>query len=116
MKSSKKKVLIIDDEADLCLLLKHYLQRKDFEVYISHTLIDGLSSFRSLRPDMVFLDNNLPDGYGWDVAPRMAAQAPGVKINLMTAFQPKIPAMPDNANVSILEKPVSMRDIGRLLE
>ena len=36
--SQKKKVLIIDDEVDLCLLLKTYLNRRNYEVYCSHTL------------------------------------------------------------------------------
>lgn len=39
-----KKVLIIDDEVDFCLLLKGYFLRKKGEVYIYHTLSEGLKT------------------------------------------------------------------------
>ena len=36
-----KKILIIDDETDLCLLLKEYFVKKHYEVILSHTLMEG---------------------------------------------------------------------------
>lgn len=116
MEKHKKTVLIIDDETDLCLLLKNYLKKQQFEVYVSHTLEDGLKAFHCLLPDLVFLDNKLPDGFGWGVAPLLANSAPKTIFNLMTAYQPEIPPMPKNTKYTILEKPVSLLTIGRILE
>ena len=58
--------LIIDDESELCLLLKTYLSRRFKKVEIATSLREGISMVKQLSPDVVFLDNNLPDGHGID--------------------------------------------------
>ncbi len=79
--TSRKKVLIIDDEVDLCLLLKTYLIRRNYDVYYSHTLSEGLNQFKEIRPDILFLDNNLPDGIGWDKAAGLMEQSPNLQLH-----------------------------------
>lgn len=111
----RRKVLIIDDEIDLCLLLKGYFLRKNYEVYLSHTLGEGISFLRSIRPDIVFLDNNLPDGIGWSAAPELAKEFPQMYINLISAFHPPLPEMPENARHNIIEKPISLTDLDKQL-
>jgi DNA-binding NtrC family response regulator len=108
-----KKVLIIDDEIDLCHLLKSYFLRKNYEVYLSHTLEQGLAFLKALQPDIVFLDNNLPDGIGWNIAPKIAAEFPQTHINLISAFHPVLPPMPVSAKFSIIEKPISLTDLDK---
>ena len=54
-----KRILIIDDEADFCLLFKNYFVKKNYEVQISHTLKDGMDSIENFKPDIIFMDNNL---------------------------------------------------------
>jgi len=109
--SSKRKVLIIDDEIDLCHLLKSYFLRKNYEVYLSHTLEQGLSFLRTLQPEIIFLDNNLPDGTGWSIAPQIARDYPDTYINLISAFHPNIPDLPANAKFKVIEKPISLTDL-----
>jgi len=109
----KRKVLIIDDEIDLCHLLKSYFLRKDYEVYLSHTLEQGVSFLKTLQPDIVFLDNNLPDGTGWSIAPKIAAELPDAHVNLISAFHPAMPEMPANAKFTIIEKPISLTDLDK---
>ncbi len=108
-----RKVLIIDDEIDLCHLLKSYFLRKNYEVYLSHTLDQGLSFLKKLRPDIVFLDNNLPDGSGWQIAPVIAKEHPDTYLNLISAFHPVLPDMPDQARFNIIEKPISLADLDK---
>jgi two-component system OmpR family response regulator len=101
-----KKVLIIDDEIDFCLLMKQFLQRKDFAVEFAHTLNEGLEKLSNYKPDLIFLDNNLPDGIGWDSVMSLVARYPGTRINLISAFKNgKEPMV--HAQVKVLEKPVS---------
>ena len=89
--SQKKKVLIIDDEVDLCLLLKTYLNRRNYEVYYSHTLKEGMNQFKLVVPDILFLDNNLPDGIGWEKAAGLMEQYPELQVHLISAYQPNTP-------------------------
>jgi DNA-binding response OmpR family regulator len=107
----EKRILIIDDEIDLCLLLKEYFQRKNYEVSVSHTLKEGRQMLEDTRPDILFLDNNLPDGVGWNLAPAIATDYPSSYIVLISAFHPSLPDMPTNAKYRTIEKPITMSDL-----
>ena len=104
----KKKILIIDDEVDFCLLLKAFYSRRGFEVSLSHTLKDGLQCIRTLEPDIVFLDNNLPDGLGWNVASYIQSNYPAVKLTLISAYKSELPELQQPAKVQVLEKPLNL--------
>jgi DNA-binding NtrC family response regulator len=109
-----KKVLIIDDELDFCLLMKQFLQRKAYEVELAYTLEDGIKKLQSYKPDMVFLDNNLPDGAGWDTVRTLVSRYPGIRFNLISAFKNnKEPVL--HAQVKVLEKPVTFSTLENCL-
>lgn len=109
------KVLIVDDEIDLSLLLKSYLVRRGYEVILSHTLTDGLAAYAEYRPDILFLDNNLPDGVGWDEAAAFVSTNPGLQLYLISAYHPPVPVLPDYARYKVLEKPISFSDLDHIL-
>jgi DNA-binding NtrC family response regulator len=110
----KKKVLIIDDEYDLCFLLKSYLGSKNFEVAIASTLNTGLNKIEDYHPDILFLDNHLPDGSGWDMAAEISGKNPSLKINLISG-ESLLSAHKDKVktNVRIIEKPLSLHKIDK---
>jgi len=110
-----KKVLIIDDEVDLCYLLQDYFRKKNYDVVISHTLNEGADLLKKDSVDILFLDNNLPDGIGWNLAPGIATDFPGTYIVLISAFHPSAPNMPEGAKFRMIEKPVSMADLNKHL-
>lgn len=105
------KVLIIDDEIDLCLLLKSYFQRVGHTVSISNSLEDGLRTMDEVRPDILFLDNNLSDGLGWKVAPDIIGRHPDTEIYFISAYHPNVPMMPESARFHVIEKPISFADL-----
>ena len=111
-----KRVLIVDDEVDLCMLLKQFLTRRNYEVHIAHTLSDGLTILNKVKPDTLMLDNNLPDGMGWAMADDIQKEYPDMNITLVSAYQlakdfkPKL-----NSSVNFLEKPISLKDIEKYI-
>ncbi|HVE60414.1 MAG TPA: response regulator [Chitinophagaceae bacterium] len=105
----RKKVLIIDDEVDLCVLMKKYLQDKNYEVHIAHTLSDGLNRLDDFTPDYIFIDYNLPDGLGWDKLPDMYKKYPKVHYHLISAFRPSMPSELDGSTLTVWEKPISLK-------
>jgi len=105
----RKKVLIIDDEVDLCMLMKSYFLRKNYEVYIAHTLHDGMNRLNEINPDYLFIDYNLPDGLGWDKLPEMYNRFPKIHYHLISAFRPIMPADLDGSQLTIWEKPISLK-------
>ncbi len=60
---TKKSVLVIDDEEDLCALIKLVLHKEGFLVECASSLA-AASHMLQGHPDIVLLDNNLPDGTG----------------------------------------------------
>ena len=63
-----KKILIIEDEAELVKVLRSYLEQAGFEVITSFRGDTGLETWMSIHPDLVILDLNLPGMDGLDVA------------------------------------------------
>ncbi len=112
--NEKKLVVIIDDEEDLCMLLRTYFKNKDYSVHCFHTLDTGLSAIFDLAPDVLFLDNNLPDGLGWDAAPQLAKNFPEMFINFISGYHPSVPAMPADALFQVIDKPFSFRKLDAL--
>ncbi|HZH66691.1 MAG TPA: hypothetical protein VEY10_17500 [Flavisolibacter sp.] len=53
--NERRKAFIIDDEVDLCLLMKTYFLRKNYEVFIAHTINDALPQVVAYQPDFIFL-------------------------------------------------------------
>ena len=80
------KIVIIDDENDICYLLENSLRKFDFKVYSFNTLMQGINKLPELRPYLVFLDINLPDGNGLDALPEIKKAIPHSRIILMSAY------------------------------
>lgn len=106
-----KKILIVEDEFELCMLLKLHFLEKGYEVEMAYNFKDGQERVKTYNPDIVFLDNNLPDGLGWNLVKEIAAFNPAIKINLMTGNMPEDKNLADNLNLHILMKPLSKKEI-----
>jgi len=111
---NSKKVLIIDDEIDLCILLKNFFVRQNYEVVMSHKLADGLREALDFFPDIIFLDNNLPDSQGWTKAGYLLEVLPQASIFLISAYK-SVPLLPENPRLTIIEKPLSLKAIESLI-
>ena len=105
------KVLIVDDEIDLCLLLKSYFTRKGYQVAIAYTIAKALDELQTFSPDILFLDNNLADGLGWSMVPAILHSTPSLKVYLISAYHPPMPSLPYGVSVSVIEKPISFADL-----
>ena len=106
--STRKKVLVIDDDVDFGLALTIFFDDKPFRLFIAHTLSEGMILLESERPEHVFLDNGLPDGLGWERAAFIMTQYPKVRLNLISALQMPRPAVIVHR---ILQKPFSLDDM-----
>jgi len=79
------KVLIIDDETDICYLLSTLLKQKNLETDYVNTLSDAALALKKETPGIIFLDNHLPDGLGLNFIEYIKNHYPAVKIVMITA-------------------------------
>ena len=61
------KILVVDDEKNICELLGLYLRKDNYEVEYAHDGDMALSRFVSFAPDLILLDIMLPVRDGWEV-------------------------------------------------
>src|SRR6202790_2269792 len=62
-----KKIVLIEDDADLFTLLKYNLEKEGFSMVGSQTGKGALELCRRVRPDLILLDIMLPDSDGLDI-------------------------------------------------
>jgi len=105
---SKRKVLVIDDEEDFGLLLKIFLEKKKCNVVVTKTIAEGLKVLAEFEPDFIFLDNNLPDGSGWEKAAFIRQRYPASRLNLISGY--KMHTTPALAH-RVFEKPLSLYEL-----
>lgn len=63
----KNKILVVDDDKHISELLKLYLEKDGYEVYLANDGGTGLEMFKSKSPNLVLLDIMLPVMDGWQV-------------------------------------------------
>lgn len=79
-----QKILIIDDDKNICDLLQLYLSRDGHSLVFAHDGSRGLNVFKREIPDLVILDIMLPVINGWEVC-RLIRQQSSVPIIMLTA-------------------------------
>ena len=80
----KKKVLIVDDDTNICELLRLYIDKDGFDVAIANTGTQALKLFEQEKPDLIMLDIMLPELDGWQVC-REIRKTSQVPIIMLTA-------------------------------
>ena len=61
------KILIVDDDRNICELLRLYIEKEGFETAIANDGKAALRMFDSVNPDLILLDIMLPELDGWQV-------------------------------------------------
>ncbi|MCR4337096.1 MAG: response regulator transcription factor [Candidatus Omnitrophica bacterium] len=82
-----KKVLIIDDEADLVELLKARLEQHQYEISTAFNGEEGFQVLEKVRPDLIILDVAMPkvDGYMFVQQFKQRENLQGIPILILTA-------------------------------
>ena len=78
------KVLIVDDDKNICDLLRVYLEKEGYTTMVSNDGEEAVVKFNALHPDVVLLDVMLPGMDGWQVC-REIRKKSNVPIIMITA-------------------------------
>ncbi len=79
-------VLIIEDEVDICFLLSGMLSKLSLKTSYVTTIASAKKFLENQYPDIIFLDNHLPDGFGVEFISSIRKNHPLTKIVMVTAY------------------------------
>ena len=79
-----KRILVVDDEPNVCELVQLYLEKEGYRVYLAHDGQEALDMIFSRTPDLIVLDLMLPEVDGWEVC-RRVRKAMSTPIIMLTA-------------------------------
>lgn len=112
------KILIVDDEVDICYFLSRNLAKRNFTTSFTHTLQDAEKLLKTNHPSILLLDNRLPDGLGINFVNKVKAEYPEIKVVMITAHDsPQDRSKAYNNGVSFfLSKPFTITEVNRVID
>ena len=85
MTEAVPKVLIVDDEMDICFVLSSMLRSNNVSSNYANSLAQAEIMMKKENPSILILDNHLPDGLGVEFIDFVKHYYPAVKIVMITA-------------------------------
>ncbi|MEA5461529.1 sigma-54 dependent transcriptional regulator [Arcicella sp. LKC2W] len=81
-----QRILVIDDDTDICLLLRRFLTKNNYEVAIAHDGNTGLVLLQEFRPDLVMTDFRLGDMDGGTILSKIKEKFPFIPVLIITGY------------------------------
>ncbi len=82
----KKRILIIDDDIDICTLLSRFLNKEGYETEVAYTGNKGIAKFKDAKFDLVLCDYRLGDKEGRDVLSELKSVNPQAIVLIITGY------------------------------
>ena len=111
-----KKMLVVEDQGEMCLILDLILSERKFEPAYVNNLLDADEYLQKNKPSLIFLDNKLPDGYGVDFISYVKKKYPLIKIIMISGFGTARDIAMENGADVFLEKPFSLDNVNQAID
>jgi DNA-binding response OmpR family regulator len=117
------RIVIIEDEQELGVLMRNFLVRQlnikspDTAIKVAGSITEGMQCIIDIKPDWIFIDNNLPDGKGIDEIKHIKSinKANNTRIVMMSAMTNLKEEAFRNGADYFLDKPISFVEVRRIL-
>ncbi|KYG90206.1 two-component system response regulator [[Bacillus] sp. KCTC 13219] len=80
------KILIVDDQQGIRLLLNEVFKKEGYETYLASNGIEALNIFKNEEIDCVLLDMKIPGMNGIEILRELRAQSDVINVVMMTAY------------------------------
>lgn len=114
----KERILIVDDQLGIRLLLKEILQKEGYSTFQAANGYQAIEITKKENPDLVLLDMRLPEMNGIEILQELKKISPDIRVIIMTAYGEQ--ELIDTAkNIGILDyitKPFEIEEIRRIVE
>ena len=81
------KILIVDDEIDVCDFVKNFFEERDFQVFTALGGSDALRVLRKEKPDIILLDIRMKEMDGIETLKRIRQLDKNIKVIMVTAVE-----------------------------
>ncbi|HEX5536454.1 MAG TPA: nitrogen regulation protein NR(I) [Sphingobium sp.] len=85
MSAQPGRVLVVDDDSAICVVVSEALRRAGHSVRIAGTIADRAALLESFRPEILVTDVKLPDGDGLDDVNRIIDRWPDMRVIILSA-------------------------------
>jgi Response regulator containing CheY-like receiver, AAA-type ATPase, and DNA-binding domains len=79
-------ILIVDDDATFCIMLRTFLEKKGFSVKEAFSFTEGIKAAKANNFNVILTDIRLPDNDGLELLKEIKAKQPQVPVILMTGY------------------------------
>ena len=113
-----RKILVVDDEADIRAELAEYLETKGYRVEVAGDGREAFDRFEAAPADVVVADIKMPRGDGFELIRRLRAIDPDVPIIVMTGhISQTVRARAEELGATVMmEKPIILRRLTQFLK
>ncbi|MBC8125740.1 MAG: response regulator [Gloeobacteraceae cyanobacterium ES-bin-144] len=105
---ASKTILLADDDPSVREMLGRVLLSENFQVVTAGTGEETTHRFAAVKPDLVLLDLNMPDGDGWSAFRFINAAQPMLPVIVITARPNQYPKASEFGVDAIMEKPLNL--------
>ncbi len=114
----KHVILVVDDENEIRALFTRFLGKQGYEVQSAGNLADGRKLYTEIKPSLIFLDVNLPDGNGLEELCELKKANLSGKVVMMSAFvhQEDRDKAQNLGAIDFLSKPFSLVKLAQVIQ
>jgi len=113
-----KKILIVDDEKNIRMTLKHSLKSQEFDIYMAVNGEEALENIKNNKFDLILLDIKMPGLDGMEVLKKIRDNGNNVNVIMMTAYgsvEKAVEAMKLGA-IDFISKPFTHEEIRNIVK
>lgn len=108
----KIKLLVVDDEKDICRFEKSFFERRNFNTYTAQDPTKAISQARKVNPDIAIIDIHMGKRNGTDVLKKLLKVSPQCKCLMVTWDKEQALQAKKIGAIDFLIKPIEVKDLG----
>jgi len=110
------RILVVDDEIEICLLVTRYLKKMGFDASYALSISEAMAQISRISFDLLFIDLNLADGSGYDLINTLHESNVSSKIIIISAYDGERQKALQKGASLFMAKPFTKKAISESLE
>ncbi len=111
------KILIVDDEKDVCDFIQNYFRKRKIESAIANSGSQALVMFANYKPDLVLLDIKMPGLDGLHVLETIKKETPEAKVMMLSGEENEetVNRAKQLGAIDFIHKPLELKELSKVI-